>query len=70
MDKAESASTPQQFEQAIKKLETVIAQMEQGKLSLADSLAQYEQGIKLIRECQTALDNAEQTIKRLNETSS
>ena len=44
--------------------------MEQGKLSLADSLAQYEQGIKLIRECQTALDNAEQTIKRLNETSS
>ena len=60
-------NNPHDFENAIKDLEKILSQMEQGNISLSDSLAQYEQGIKLIRQCQTALDNAEQTIETLNQ---
>ena len=60
---------PQAFEHAIKELEIILTKMEQGTISLSESLAQYEQGIKLIRQCQTALDKAEQTIETLNQSS-
>ena len=60
---------PQAFEYAIKELEIILTKMEQGTISLSESLAQYEQGIKLIRQCQTALDKAEQTIETLNQSS-
>ncbi len=60
---------PQTFEHAIKELEIILTKMEQGTISLSESLAQYEQGIKLIRQCQTALDKAEQTIETLNQSS-
>ena len=61
-------NNPQDFEQSIKELEAILTKMEQGQISLSDSLAQYEQGIKLIRQCQGALDKAEQTIENLNQT--
>jgi len=60
---------PQAFEHAIKELEIILTKMEQGTISLSESLAQYEHGIKLIRQCQTALDKAEQTIETLNQSS-
>lgn len=54
-----------QFEQAINKLEQIVKQLEKGELSLDDSLKQFEQGIKLARQCQDSLNKAEQKIEFL-----
>ncbi len=53
------------FEQSLQALETLIEQMESGDLSLEDSLATFETGVKLTRECQTALATAEQKVQLL-----
>jgi len=61
------------FEQAMDELESLVDKMESGDLSLEDSLKHFEQGVKLTRQCQTALKNAEQKVSILlnedNETS-
>ena len=43
------------FEKALEELEELVSSMEDGKLSLEDSLQAFEKGIKLTRECQAAL---------------
>jgi len=53
------------FEVALEQLEKLVASMEDGELSLEDSLEAFEKGIKLTRECQTALKNAEQKVQVL-----
>ena len=55
------------FEQSLKKLEELVERMEQGDLSLEESLKTFEEGVKLTRECQQALANAEQKVKLLIE---
>lgn len=55
------------FETSLKELESVVHEMEQGNLSLAHSLAHFEKGIQLTRQCQTILQNAEQKVKILAE---
>lgn len=55
------------FEQALDQLETLVDEMENGELSLEDSLKAFEQGIKLTRECQKALTEAEQKVQLLLE---
>jgi exodeoxyribonuclease VII small subunit len=54
-----------EFEAALAQLEGLVEQMETGELSLEDSLQAFENGIKLTRECQGALDSAEQKIQML-----
>jgi exodeoxyribonuclease VII small subunit len=58
---------PVDFEQALDQLENLVEAMEGGDLSLEDSLKAFEQGIKLSRECQTALATAEQKVQLLLE---
>jgi exodeoxyribonuclease VII small subunit len=58
---------PVDFEQALDQLENLVEAMEGGDLSLEDSLKAFEQGIKLSRECQTALSTAEQKVQLLIE---
>ncbi|MEY4641835.1 MAG: hypothetical protein RLZZ227_1829 [Pseudomonadota bacterium] len=53
------------FEEALASLESLVEAMEQGDLSLEDSLKAFEQGIKLTRECQAALEQAEQKVQLL-----
>ena len=62
---AEGASVD--FEGALAELEELVAKMEGGSLSLEDSLAAFERGIKLTRECQAALRSAELRIKALTQ---
>lgn len=50
-------------------LETIVDQLERGDLTLEASLAAFEQGIRLSRSCQQALDQAEQRIRILTEPS-
>jgi exodeoxyribonuclease VII small subunit len=56
---------PIQFERALADLESLVEQMESGELSLEDSLTHFEAGIKLTRECQSALMQAEQKVQML-----
>lgn len=53
------------FEEALENLEELVEAMEEGELSLEESLKAFEQGIKLTRECQAALEKAEQKVQLL-----
>ncbi|PCJ12761.1 MAG: exodeoxyribonuclease VII small subunit [Gammaproteobacteria bacterium] len=55
------------FEDSLENLETIVDQMELGELTLEESLKAFEQGIKLTRECQNALQQAEQRVQMLVE---
>lgn len=56
------------FEQLYAKLEERVGKLEQGGLSLEDSIALYEEGMQLARECQERLDEAELKITKLRES--
>ena len=58
------------FEDALGQLEKLVDSMEQGDMSLDDSLKAFEEGIKLTRQCQKSLDEAEQKEKILLENTS
>ena len=53
------------FEEALEELERLVSSMEEGELSLENSMKAFEKGIKLTRECQTALQKAEQKVQIL-----
>ena len=55
------------FEQSLADLQTLVERLENGELSLEDSLTAFEQGIRLTRECQGALALAEQKVQLLLE---
>jgi exodeoxyribonuclease VII small subunit len=54
------------FEEAIKQLTDIVGKIEQGEIPLADSLAQYERGMALIKQCQTILKSAEKRIEKIS----
>ena len=54
------------FESAIVRLEEIVKLLEKGNSSLDESLKLYEEGISLVRYCNTALDTAENKIKILS----
>ena len=51
------------FEEALKDLEEVVDRLEQGNLSLKDTLSEYENGIKLYKQCTALLEDAEKRFK-------
>lgn len=53
------------FENTLEQLEALVSAMEEGELSLEESLKAFEKGIKLTRECQVALEKAEQKVQTL-----
>jgi len=55
----------QQFEKSLAELEAIVSDMEQGDLSLEDSLAAFEKGVKLTKECQKSLNTVEQKVNKL-----
>ena len=55
------------FERSLVQLEHLVEKMEAGELTLEDSLTTFEEGIRLTRECQAALNQAEQKVKILIE---
>ena len=56
------------FNKGLSQLEEIINKMESGELSLEDSLKYFEEGVKIHRQCHTALTDAEQRISVLNDT--
>jgi exodeoxyribonuclease VII small subunit len=57
----------QDFERMLKELEALVSRLEQGDLSLDESLRQFERGVELSRRCETALRDAEQRVEILLE---
>jgi exodeoxyribonuclease VII small subunit len=55
------------FEASMEELEKLVEQMEQGDISLEESLKAFERGIKLTRACQQSLQEAEQKVQILLE---
>jgi exodeoxyribonuclease VII small subunit len=54
------------FEEALAKLEKIVAEIEEGKVSLEQSIEKYAEGIALIKQCRTILDTAEKKIQILS----
>lgn len=54
-----------QFEEALKRLEKIVQDLESGKLSLDDSLKKYEEGVKLSRLCHKTLKEAQKKVQVL-----
>ena len=59
---------PVSFEQALMQLETLVRDIESGKVPLEESIAKYEQGTKLLQQCRGILDRAEQQIRMLSQS--
>jgi len=57
------------FEQAMKRLEEIVEQMESGGLPLEDLIVRYEEGMKLVKICQERLASAEQRIEIITRNS-
>ena len=55
----------QTFESSLKELEKIVRGLEEGDLSLEDSLKLFEDGVRLSRECQERLNQAERRIEVL-----
>ncbi|MDG9926740.1 MULTISPECIES: exodeoxyribonuclease VII small subunit [unclassified Pseudomonas] len=55
------------FEKSLADLQTLVERLESGELSLEDSLTAFEQGIRLTRDCQASLSQAEQKVQILLE---
>jgi exodeoxyribonuclease VII small subunit len=64
--KAESAK--EGFEALYSRLEATVAKLEKGGLTLEESLSLYEEGMRLARQCQEMLQDAELRITRLQES--
>jgi exodeoxyribonuclease VII small subunit len=66
---ASKKDSPPEFEAALDELEKLVALMEEGDLPLEETLKQFEKGIKLTRQCQKSLAEAEQKVEILVEKS-
>ena len=60
---AKEAQLP--FEAALEKLETIVESMESGEVPLADLLAKFEEGNRLLKICESRLKDAELKIEQL-----
>ena len=53
------------FEEALENLERIVEQLEEGNLSLEDTLKKFEEGIKLSRFCEKRLKQAQKKVSML-----
>lgn len=64
---SEPTHTEQDFAATVSQLETIVARLESGELSLEEALTAFEQGVQLTREAQQRLDRAELKVRALSE---
>src|SRR5438876_311636 len=57
--------TPVHFEDALRELDGVLRDLEDGTTSLEESLARYERGVALLRQCYGQIKDAEQRVRVL-----
>lgn len=56
---------PERYEEIVKRLDQVVAQLESGQLSLEDSLKAFEEGVGLVRKGEARLTEAEKRVELL-----
>jgi exodeoxyribonuclease VII small subunit len=61
------ASQPLSFEEALARLEAIVRDLEGSDMTLEETLARYEEGSRLVRECTVRLEEAEQRIRVLTD---
>ena len=59
------ARKKENFEEALQKLEAIVAQMETGDLPLEETLKAFEEGVRLAGLCTKKLDEAERKVEKL-----
>jgi exodeoxyribonuclease VII small subunit len=59
-------SESENFEQSMKRLDEIVQRLESGKLSLEESIALYEDGVKLSEKCRKSLTEAQLAVKTIN----
>ena len=55
------------FEESMKKLETIVTELENGNLNLDESVKKFEEGMKIAKQCNNILEDAEKKITFLLE---
>lgn len=60
---------PLAFEQALERLETIVGELEDGKLTLEESIARFEEGVVLSKFLEAELGRAEKRVEELVESS-
>ncbi|MEX2114017.1 MAG: exodeoxyribonuclease VII small subunit, partial [Pirellulales bacterium] len=58
------------FEQALERLEVIVRELEEGSIGLAEGLAHYEEGVRLLRQCYQLIEGVERRIELLNRVDS
>jgi exodeoxyribonuclease VII small subunit len=67
MGNAAKTSDNPTFESALAELEQIVSSMEAGQMPLEQSLSAYKRGAELLKYCQTALQDAQQQVKILED---
>jgi len=63
---SESGNTPKKFEDLLARLEQIVSDMENGEMPLEKLLANYEEGMRLVKACGDRLVDAEQKVEILS----
>lgn len=58
---------PLSFEESLTRLETIAEQIERGQIGLEESIARYEEGMSLVRQCRDMLTRAEHRIQQIHQ---
>lgn len=64
-DPNETATDQPTFESALSRIEAIVHDLEEGQTGLAESLARYEEAVRLLKQCYGLLENAERKIELL-----
>ena len=62
----EADSEAPSFEDSLAELESIVSELESGKLGLSDALARYEEGVKHLKSCHHLLERVERKIELLS----
>jgi exodeoxyribonuclease VII small subunit len=68
MPRAKKSTKAPRFEEALERLETIASSLEEGDLTLEQSLGLFEEGVRLTRLCASRLDEAQKRIEVLTRT--
>jgi exodeoxyribonuclease VII small subunit len=60
-----AAADQPSFETALERIEAIVHELEEGQTGLAESLARYEEAVRLLKQCYGLLENAERKIELL-----
>ncbi len=60
------SAKPLDFEKAMEQIEEIIARIESGEIGIEQSLAEYERGASLLKQCREIVQRAEQRVQELN----